>query len=306
MFLHVKRKPDDGFMGTRYFERFGDTLVSEHFGAELCRSLVRFLTVRMNGAEPDEYFMRNFGSNLGLAVDSIEQLQDGMKPLMDSFAAKFPLRLNTRVTGVIVERGRVDALETVQNGARAERRRYDGVVLATPALASAELIEPHSLRLADQLRTVRYFPVAIVVAEYAVDVFRPDLRAVVFDESSPLSNAGAYGINDLRMVRYTFSGRGARRLLAQQPNAEELVARAERELNPYLPADARDRVGFTARQYRHGLCAHSPNRARLSRVMNDELGRIQGLHVTGDYLRGASIEACFRAARDAVAAIPGV
>ncbi len=303
MLMHVKRHPQDGFTGSAYFDRFGDRRVSEYFRPELCRNAIRFLTVRMNGAEPDEYFMRNFGSNLGLATDTIEQLRNGMKPLIDAFAAKVPVRLNARVTNLLVERGRVVGLEMVGPDGIAIERRYTGVLLATQAWPSAELVEPHSPLLASQLRAVSYHSVAIVVAEYAKDVFLPDLRAVTFDDSNAISNAGAYGVDDLKTVRYTFSGRGARPLLARQLDGESLVRQAEAVLSAYLPVNERDRVRFVAKQYALGLCAQSPDRRELARVMSEELAKVSGLYLTGDYLRGASLEACCRAASECASSI---
>ena len=51
-----------------------------------------------------------------------------------------------------------------------------------------------------------------------------------------------------------------------------------------------------------GYCAYSRHHAsRLDRV-DTALTDLPGLTLTGDWLRGASIEACFRAARERVAA----
>ena len=44
-----------------------------------------------------------------------------------------------------------------------------------------------------------------------------------------------------------------------------------------------------------GLCAYARDHVRFTAGLRSELGRLPGLELTGDYMLGASIEACFRA-----------
>jgi oxygen-dependent protoporphyrinogen oxidase len=121
----------------------------------------------------------------------------------------------------------------------------------------------------------------------------------VFDSRQALSNAGAYGINDLNVVRYTFSGRAARDI-GDATDAEALVARGEAALSRHLAIDRaidrRWRRRFVARRFNPGLCAYTPYHSTFVDAVTRGARQLPGLYLTGDYMQGASIEACFRSA----------
>jgi oxygen-dependent protoporphyrinogen oxidase len=133
-----------------------------------------------------------------------------------------------------------------------------------------------------------------MLAEYDKPVFSPNVRALVFDESDPLSNAGAYGVNDLNVVRYTFSGRTSRQYMSNSADAEALLQLGEASLSKYIPFEPNSRRRFVARRFNQGLCAYTAYHARFIERVGQELKKVAGLYVTGDYIQGASIEACFR------------
>jgi protoporphyrinogen/coproporphyrinogen III oxidase len=63
---------------------------------------------------------------------------------------------------------------------------------------------------------------------------------------------------------------------------------------------AADRIDYVHRHFEHGLCAYGPYHHRfLQELVAWERG-VEGLLLTGDYVRGASIEACFEAAFEGV------
>jgi oxygen-dependent protoporphyrinogen oxidase len=280
-FAHLaKRRPADG--------------VASHFSRAFCEQVVRPMSVRMNGAEPDEIALGNFGTNLCMIFDTYDQLRHGLEPLFERFAAAGPLRLGTGVDSLMVRDGRVVGLQ-VRGPDGAEERRYDDVVLAVPAPQAAALVRPCAPQLGSLLDDVRYFPVAVVVAEYARPIFGPAMRALVFPPDEALSNAGVYGVEDRHIVRYTFSGAAARPLLANAPDIADLLERGERALARYVPVDRRERVAFVGKVMPTGLCAYARDHAGLIAGLERELPRLPGLELTGDYLQGASIEACFRA-----------
>src|SRR6185369_15572490 len=103
-----------------------------------------------------------------------------------------------------------------------------GVILATPAPAAAELAEPAAPGVSRQLRSVAYYPVTLILAEYDKPVFSSKVRALVFDGNEAISNAGAYGINDLNIVRYTFSSRTARDYMQGSVDSEALLRMGEK------------------------------------------------------------------------------
>ena len=152
--------------------------------------------------------------------------------------------------------------------------------------------------MADLLASVRYHPVAVVVAEYTRPIFDREVRALVFPPDQILSNAGVYGVEERHIVRYTFSGRTARELLAGEPDIATLVDLGEKALAQYIPVSGTERISFAGKVMKAGLCAYTPDHERFVAGMLDQLRLLPGLELAGDYLRGASIEACFQAARD--------
>jgi oxygen-dependent protoporphyrinogen oxidase len=308
MVAAIKADEDNAFIGGPYFEwlrrRYDDAVVTEYFTPELLRLLLRPMVLRMNGAEPDEIHLGSLGTNVRLLFDEYEQLELGMGRSMQMFANQGPVRFNTEVQELLVENGRAVGVRA-RDEAGTHELRYDGVVVALPAPAAATLLEPVAATAAQTLRKVRYFPVTTVIAQYQRDVFTADMRALRFDEGSPLSNAGVYGIGKLDFVRYTFSGRAARPLLTGVPDAERLLLEGEKRLHPIVPVRASERVAFGARSWTTGLCAYARDQHALVQDVRQAAGRIDGLHLTGDYMRGVSLEACFKAGEDCAAEIAG-
>jgi len=253
------------------------------------------MTVRMNGAEPDEIYMGTLASNVRMLLDTYDQFSHGLAPLLRAFLWDYDVRLDTAVEALVVEHGRVTGVRTRHADGRTSELRGAGVILATPAHTTAALAEPVLPDLAAQLRSVSYYPVTLVLAEYDRPIFPSTCRAFVFGAHDALSNAGAYGINDLNLVRYTFSGRASRGV-ADAADADALVSLAETTLASHVPIDSRWRRRFVAKRFNPGLCAYTPQHGVFVDRLHREAGTVAGLHLTGDYIQGASIEACFRSA----------
>jgi protoporphyrinogen/coproporphyrinogen III oxidase len=298
---HVKKFPADGFADSAFFHRLAEQLpnpsLGSVFGARFCREWIRPMVVRMNGAECDEAHVSTFGSNLRVALDSYDQLSSGMETLVDKFAATTRVMLNSSARGLELDGRRVSGVVVEGGGGSVQRISADAVCIAAPAPAAAALVKPYARELAKALEQVRYFPVHVIVAQYRRPIFSPEIRAVIFDESSALSNAGAYGASDLGTIRYTFSGRTARRLLAENIDPEKLLTRAEQTLNQYIPVGISDRVEFVSKTFDPGLCAFAADTSGLNRSL-DAASPLDGVFFTGDYRKGASIEACFVAAKE--------
>jgi oxygen-dependent protoporphyrinogen oxidase len=296
----VREDPAEGLLGGPRFSQLSEQRdhlpLAAWFGERATQTFLRPITLRMNGAEPDAYFLGCLGSNLKMVFDSYDQLSRGMGPLLQSFAKAVPVSLNTRVVRLLRSGARVIGVETERGGQR-EQRLYPSVVLALPAPASARLLLGEPIQ--EALKNVAYNPVTLLVARYRRPIFDSKVRAIVFDAQSPLSNAGCYGVNDLDLVRYTLSGRAAADIDdASEPS--EVLERAERELGRFVKVRASERIGYVSKHFRHGLCAYGPYHHRfIGRCLEWERG-VPGLVLTGDYLRGASIEACFQAAFDGV------
>ncbi|MGW1528436.1 protoporphyrinogen/coproporphyrinogen oxidase [Streptomyces sp. NPDC002159] len=253
----------------------GDPTLAEHFGPVLRKKLIRTLTVRMNGAEDDEVHLECFGTHLGMAMDTFEQLSSGFEDLFERFGKHVTFRGNTRVTDL-----------------KSLREQHDAVLVALPAHAAASLLAPLSGDLAEELRGIRYFPAAVLLAEYDRPVFGEQARAFVQPAGSPMSNAGAYGVNDRHIVRYTFSGRAYR---TTEHTDEELLDLAEAQLSKQTGVAGAKRIAAVTKRWERAYCGYSRHHsARLERI-DQALKPLDRLELTGDYRRGASIEACFRA-----------
>lgn len=299
----VRANERNRFLGSPAFARlsarYDSRPLSSYFSPLVCERLLRTLSVRMNGAEPDEVWPGNFGSNMGTLLDTYDQLTLGLGRVFEQFRARTDVRTESPVRALLREGGRVTGVE-IGDGPHAGEHEFDGVVLAMPAAAAGALLRPGDEALADLLRRPRYYPGAVVIARYDRPIFSEEVRALVFDASEPVSNAGAYGVDQRHIVRYTFSGRAAREELRQAASPEELLARAESNLDRWFPVARAERLDFVSRRWDDAYCAYSPHHHRFLAELRARLARHSGLQLAGDYLRGVSIEACFRSARDAV------
>jgi oxygen-dependent protoporphyrinogen oxidase len=305
----VKRDEATGYLGSAHARdlarRYDDAPASRYFSAEFCRRILRPMSVRMNGAEPDEVFVGNLTSNVRMILDTYEQLANGLGPVLSACLARYDVRLHTATEGLVVENGRVAGVRIRLADGSAEELRGAGVIVATPASITATLAEPVLPAVARGLRAIAYYPVSLVIAEYEKPVFSHGTRAFVFDNEEAVSNAGAYGVNDLHLVRYTFSGRTSRHFASDFTDPEALLRMGEAALSRHVRFDGNRRRRFVARRFSPGLCAYAPHHAQLMDRIRQELGRLGGLHLTGDYVQGASIEACFRSASACVSQLAG-
>ncbi|MFE1594152.1 FAD-dependent oxidoreductase [Nocardia sp. NPDC058705] len=269
-----------------------DVPLGAHFGTDFGRSVLRPLTVRLNAAEPDEVYLGAFGVSLGMVQDRYDQLVDGMQPVLDWFAGQVPVRLNTRVDRLVVRDGRVAGLDASESGGATTFSEYDGVVVAIPAYAAAALLEPVVPALGKALSEVAYYPSTVAVVQYEKPFFGSTVRSIAFD-SGPCSAAGVYGVNDLDIVRYTFSGREAR----PAPDAQQLarwIDEAEAKVRGHLGGPAVARVRTETRSWAAAHCAYLPDHAGFRTVVREQTETVAGLQLAGDYLLGAQLEACYR------------
>jgi protoporphyrinogen/coproporphyrinogen III oxidase len=296
----IKWDEANGYLGGTYFtelsQRLDDPIASNYFSQEFCQRLIRPMSVRMNGSEPDEVYVGNLGSNIRMVLDTYEQLHKSVDPVLEEFSKKVSVRLGTTVKSLLFSGDRVTGLELVDDS-EVDKRNYEGVILATPASVSAKLVEPCQPELAAILSRVNYYPVMVIVAEYNRNIFSEQVRALVFDAEEPISNAGSYGVNDRHIVRYTFSGRVARKYVESNMTVEELLQIAEAALNRYIPVHASERVQYVSRRWSAGLCAYTSHYEEFARDLETQLRQFKGLYLAGDYLQGASIEACFRSGK---------
>ncbi|MCJ7772492.1 MAG: FAD-dependent oxidoreductase, partial [Desulfobacterales bacterium] len=137
--LAVKKDSRNGFLGGPYFTNlsltYDDQPITEYFTPRFNGSFLRPIVIRMNGSEPEDYFLGNFGSNVKMVLDKYDQLKKGMCHLFEDFVKIIPVRFNTKTEGLIKEGAKVTGV-VVKNSHGVQHLFYDGIVMATPAIIS--------------------------------------------------------------------------------------------------------------------------------------------------------------------------
>jgi protoporphyrinogen/coproporphyrinogen III oxidase len=297
----VREDPDAAQLGNPFFAELArmtaDPALPDYLGTAICRDAVRHITVRMNGAEPEECHLGNFGSNLGLVVDRFDQPGgNALGEWIGAVEAAHVVHPRSPIAALLVADGAVRGVV----GADGAKRHFDRVVLALPAHEAARLIGESEPQLARLLCTIRYFPVGVIVAEYDRPAFPPQFAALAAPPGMVLSNAGSYGLGERHIVRYTFSGAPARESIQPETfDPEALLAVAKGFLGAHAPVAGARRLGFAARSFQPGLCAYRRDHAVFLVEAREFLDKLAGLALAGDYMRGASLEACVRSGQEA-------
>ncbi|WP_405824889.1 FAD-dependent oxidoreductase [Streptomyces sp. NBC_01390] len=299
MVARIRRDESNKFLGSKYFTglsgRYDHEPLNAHFSAALSDTLLRPMTVRMNGAEPDEVYLGTFGTNLALLLDHYDQLVDGIQPALEAFAHRVTVRLNTTVEGLVVRGGRIAGLRLSESGGPVREEDYAGVVVAAPAYAAADIVRGELPGLGKRLSEVRYNPSSVMLVEYDRPVFGSEVRALAMHDGGPCSNAGSYGMNDRHIVRYTFSGAGARGADLTSEQLDTWVGEAEQRLTRYLGVSRARPVRSVGRIWPAAYSAYLPYHGEFLSDVRREVDGLPGLELSGDYLWGVSIEACTRA-----------
>lgn len=303
LLLRVALHSPNRLLSSQYFAQKGREAdhapLTAYFGQEMCAAL-RPLRIRVSGAEIDETYLGNFGCDLGMLLDSYDQIADGFGNVLDAFRRCHKVQLATRLIAIHVEGSRVVGAR-VEHIGKVIDLECQSIILATTAPAAAELLRSVAPKVSEILKRFIYYPTTVVVAKYKRDIFNPDLYELYFGSDSPLSKAGVQRLGTYNMVRYTFAGRSARPLIASDALCDdELIVLAEKLLARQVPVEASERLAFRVHPFRPGVCAHGPFHADNIAALNQEIGTIQGLRLIGDYVEGASIEACFNAAHACV------
>ncbi|MFH0958135.1 MAG: FAD-dependent oxidoreductase [Pseudomonadota bacterium] len=294
----------DGPYFRKISEKFDDKPISEYFSDSFCDNFLRMLTVRMNGAEPGHYHMGNFCSNLGMVKVSknMEQLAgNGMHDLLNAFVERDNLEVRTGITVLTANTekpGQVD-LVIKSKDKRTESLPYRGVILALTASHSAKVLNCLNPRIGQELSRIKYNPVGLAIVKYSRAIFTEEQRSISFDKDKVLSNAGCYGVNDLDIVRYTFSGGAASREINAETEPDALISSAENLLNRYFKVSSQERIDYIYKFLDEGLCSYAPYHHRIMSTAERCL-KLYPIELSGDFVGGASMEACFKSSKTAV------
>jgi len=297
----IKSNRLNGDLAGPYFESLSSQnghKLSDHFSSKFIEGFLRPLTIRMNGAEPNHMSLENLGTHLQMVQDEYEQLETSLGDVLEAFTKTNHLMtyLNHSVFELSTSSKGYRFKTKTQSG-ESLSHSYKNIILALPAYASAALFKDNCPQLSQLLEKVRYSPVGVIVAEYAQPVFSKKMRALTFAPDYPVSNIGAYGINDLNRVRYTFSGEASEDVLQGALDGTHLLNMAEAQAAPYFHLKDNPCRAFRFKYWPKGLCAYTKNEAEFKASLNSVLCKMPGLYLTGDYCKGASIENCFRASK---------
>ena len=244
------------------------------------QSLARALTVRMNGAEPDEIALENFGTHLHMLQDEYEQLKSPISEILTAFKADQNIR--TKLQTPVKALRRTNGFYAVTG--LGFMSLYPKVILALPSYAAADLLSSDFSVFSETLRQARYFPVTVIVAKYKRPVFNAELRALTFPANSALSNIGAYGTKALNVVRYTFSGSASEALNSHVLTDDELLSIAEEQAAPYFNLTGNICQALKRKSWRRGLCAYTLNEANfremLKAAQSNNPGPVSYTHLT--------------------------
>jgi oxygen-dependent protoporphyrinogen oxidase len=232
----------------------------------------------------------------------IERLESA---LLENGASLLP---GTPVT--MIERGpqgwRVKAL-----GKRVER--FDGIVLATPAYASTQLLEEAVPEIAELLRSIRYSSVSVAV-------LRTKRLQLSFDESysgvlvsrsegamsTAITLADAkwphWADNEHSVLRISTGNINDRRHLGFRDDVLIATLRAEAEeiLATKITLDDAKVV-----RWQNSFPQFAPYHTDLIKRVHDTLERTPGLALIGAYVAGSGIPTCVRVAEEAVTRLLG-
>jgi oxygen-dependent protoporphyrinogen oxidase len=269
--------------------------ITKHFHENLCKGPLRMFSIIMGGAEPEETYYSNLLHLLPFGVGSLRTFSDSIGNFFGKLAENHDVNFNTSVKKIVIEDNKIVGL-MVESQGREQFISANKVLITLPLHLLPNLIDlPEHVKKA--VESVRYFPVALINAEYASDVFNEKCHSIMFDESYHLGHCSANRSHKLNSVRFTIAGKKGREVL--QLSDEELIDLAETEFSSVLPISS-PRVRYHVKRHMGGLCAYGANHSKTKKIICDYIKGIEGLEIAGDYLEGHNIGACLSSAKKAV------
>ncbi|RMG55676.1 MAG: protoporphyrinogen oxidase [Acidobacteria bacterium] len=264
---------------------------------------------------------KTYGSVLkGLVRSRRDTTRPRPKRLLCSFRdglKQLPQALAEQLGDAVVTGARTIRLETVTSmmgppyrltiewSAGIDRVRADAIVLATPAYVAADLVRSLSSSLAEVLETIEYPPLAVLCLGYDEADFRQPLDGFGFlvPRRQGIRLLGCLWNSSLfpgrapegKVCLTCFVG-GTTDPGVRQLSDEQLVGLVRDELQLILGVRAEPYVVAIHRHDRAIPQYHLGHQAKLHQ-MEEHLGRLPGLFLVGNYLRGVSVSDCVREAR---------
>jgi oxygen-dependent protoporphyrinogen oxidase len=235
-------------------------------------------------------------------------LKNGMQQMVDALVAHVPVavrRLNAGVEAVRAESGKWLAI----SGGRTEE--FDGVILAAPAYAAAELISNTNTELAGELRAIRYSSSVTVTlgfdrnirarlpAGFGILVPRAEKRRVL--AATFVHNKFEHRASDDRALIRCFLG-GTR--------DEEILQHSDDELQTIVRQELQHILGITAKpflvrvfRWKQAMAQYGiGHRDRVERIRR-LIGAMPGLALAGNAYGGIGVPDCVREGSEAAARV---
>lgn len=270
--------------------------ITEHFHNKLCKGPLRMFSIIMGGAEPEETYYSNLLHLLPFGVGSLRTFSQTIGTFLETLADNHDVKFDTRIKKIIIKDNKVTGLIKAHRDGD-QTIAADKVLCTLPLHLLPDLIDlpKHVL---DAVSAVRYFPVALINAEYVENVFNDKCQSIMFDDSFYLGHCSANRSYKLNSVRFTIAGKKGRTAL--DLSDEALIQLAEEEFSKVMPITSK-RVRFHVKRHMGGLCAYGANHSKAKKVICDYINKIEGLEIAGDYLEGHNMGACLSATKKAVA-----
>src|SRR5271165_659575 len=308
--------------GTEMVDRLADPLLSGVYGGEAANLSVRAVLPRFADME------RSHGSLGRAMLAARKKMRSGprraapplftsLKNGMQSLAEKVVSQLNS---SSLVTNAPVQALQPGHGGwtvsAGMQSDQFDGVVVALPARAAAEVLQIASPELAGELGGIQYSSSITVVLAYDREVRQalpPGFGFLVPRSEGRRLLAATFVHNkfphrapeDLALLRCFFAGVNAENVWPLSD--EQIVEIVRTELQQILGAHIHGlrAAPLFARVYKWKSAMAQYGVGHLERLDRIERLRAQlpGLALAGNGFRGIGVPDCVRSGRDAVSAL---
>jgi oxygen-dependent protoporphyrinogen oxidase len=332
------------FIGLRSAARLGQNedesvaaFVQRHFGRQMVERVAEPLLAGVYGGNADNLSVRavlprfvemerEHGSLVRAALHALRQTQSKTVKGNSARTVPSPQPLFTSLRGGVQQmidallsqlragslRLQQEVISLVRTGSQwqvtPDGERFDSVVLAVPAQASAALIEPIQPKLASFLGKISYTSSAAVALAYdRVDL--PPGHGILVPASEGRTMLACTFVHK-KFPHRAPEGAALLRCFISSARVPNLLDYSDEELQAILQKELKEILGISAaprfvRVFRWACAMPQYQTGHLERVAEMErlLQEVPGVHIAGNSFYGIGIPDCIRSARKAVDAI---
>lgn len=224
----------------------------------------------------------------------------GNEALVRALAAKLGASLRCNVTVAELKRTTESFHLRIRTVEGDEKLSCARLVLAVPTATAAELLSNVTPPACGALQKVSYAPVAVVSLGYRTEQIRHSMEGFGFlvPRSAGIRTLGAVWNSSLfpgrapqgHVLLTSFMG-GATDPAAASLPAEELATTVHRELSPLLRISG-ESVASRVTRYERAIPQYNLGHLDRLKSIQDAIGAVPGLWMTGNYWKGPAIGAC--------------